>query len=323
MELFDYEQVAMELVRAVRGRRSQRAVSRRLGFRTNVLYTWESGRTFPTASGFLRFANKMGVDAKAALLSLHRVAPDWLLETEDVASPDLVAAFLRDIAGERATVELAKAAHKSRFAMARLLSGEAEPRLPDLLRLVQAGTARLLDFVAAFANPNRLPALSDEWRKLEVSRRLAYEQPMTHAVLRVLELSAYRALPKHEPGFIATRLNITQEDEARYLQSLIESGQVEDRAGRYQSTDVRVVDTRRDPEQAAALRRFWTQVALERAGLRTDDVFAFSLGTVSLRDLERIRELHRRYFTELRAIVGASEPSEAVLLANVQLVRLA
>jgi len=47
-----------------------------------------------------------------------------------------------------------------------------------------------------------------------------------------------------------------------------------------------------------------------------------NLGTIALRDLERVHELHRRYYAELRAIVGASQPAEALLLADVQLARI-
>ncbi|HVZ32321.1 MAG TPA: helix-turn-helix transcriptional regulator, partial [Polyangiaceae bacterium] len=46
----NYEDLARDFIRALRGGRSQAALSRRLGFRTNVLYAWESGRRWPTAA---------------------------------------------------------------------------------------------------------------------------------------------------------------------------------------------------------------------------------------------------------------------------------
>ncbi|HMI91776.1 MAG TPA: DUF4423 domain-containing protein, partial [Polyangiales bacterium] len=319
----DFEQIARELMRALRGKRSQPAMSRRLGFRTNVAYAWEAGRSYPTASGFLRAAQRCGVDVRRALEGFYRTPPPWLREQASAVSPRAVAQLLSDLGAGRPIVELAAAVGKSRFAIARFLRGDTEPRLPDFLRLVQGTTLRLLDFLAAFVDPARLPSVAEAARRLEASRRIAYEEPLTHAVLRVLELADYRALPAHVDGFIATRLAITLAAERRYLKLLRQSGQVELRAGRLVPTEVSAVDTRRDPEKAAALRRFWTQEALERAGHRDDDVFAFNLGTIALRDLPRIHELHRRYFAELRAIVGASEPAEALLLANVQLVRMA
>jgi hypothetical protein len=320
---FDYERVARELMRALRGKRSQPAMSRRLGFRTNVAYAWEAGRSYPTASGFLRAAQRCGIDVRAALEGFYRTSPAWLRDSSSVTSPQAVAALLADLNAGRPIVELAAAIGKSRFATARFVRGDTEPRLPDFLRLVQGATLRLLDFLATFVDPTSMPSVADAARRLEASRRIAYEEPFTHVVLRALELESYRKLSGHADGFIAQQLDLTPAQEQHYLTLLRESGQIESRDGRFVPTDVSAVDTRRDPAKALALRRFWTQVALERAGRRDDDVFAFNLGTVSLADLERIRDLHRRYFAELRAIVGASQPAEALLLANVQLVRIA
>jgi transcriptional regulator with XRE-family HTH domain len=319
----DYEQIARELMRALRGKRSQPAMSRRLGFRTNVAYAWEAGRSYPTASGFLRAAQRCGIDVRRALESFYRAPPPWLSEGRSATNPRAVARLLSDLGAGRPVVVLAAAVGKSRFTVARFMRGDTEPRLPDFLRIVQGTTLRLLDFLSVFVDPARIPSVTEAARRLETSRRIAYEEPLTHAVLRVLELADYRALPAHTDGFIAGRLAITPAAERRYLALLQQSGQIELRGGRFVPTEVSAVDTRRDATKAAALRRFWTQVALERAGHRDDDVFAFNLGTIALHDLPRIQDLHRRYFAELRAIVAASEPAEALLLANVQLVRMA
>ena len=71
----DFELMASELVRALRGKRSQLAFSRRLGFRTNVVHTWEAQRRWPTASRSLAVAQRAGVDPKAALTRFYRTVP--------------------------------------------------------------------------------------------------------------------------------------------------------------------------------------------------------------------------------------------------------
>src|SRR5690606_6604411 len=43
----DFRALSREWVRAMRGPRSQTALSRRLGYRTNVIYRWESGARSP------------------------------------------------------------------------------------------------------------------------------------------------------------------------------------------------------------------------------------------------------------------------------------
>lgn len=41
----DWDQLAAELVRALRGKTSQAQLSRRLGYRSNIVQRWESGRS--------------------------------------------------------------------------------------------------------------------------------------------------------------------------------------------------------------------------------------------------------------------------------------
>lgn len=318
----DYTSLAREFMRALRGKRSQVGFSRRAGYRTNVAYRWEAGQTFPTAPVMLAVAQRSGVDVCAALRRFYRVAPDWLARVDDATSPAAVQALLKDLSAGRPLVQLAQAVGKNRFAVARFIHGDALPRLPDFLRLIDGMTMRLLDFVAAFVDPERLPSVRRSWQRLESSRRAAYDVPWTHAVLRTLELEAYAALPRHQRGWIAHRLGISQEEETRCLKLLAHTGQIGRRKARWVVSEVSAVDTRRDPDAAARLRRFWAQVGLERAARDPNAVLSFNLGTLSHRDLERVRDLHRRYFSELRAIIADSKPGEHVLLANVQLVHL-
>lgn len=61
----DHYALSSELVRALRGKRSQTAFSRRLGYRSNVIYGWESGRRWPSSSAFFAAARKTGIAGDA------------------------------------------------------------------------------------------------------------------------------------------------------------------------------------------------------------------------------------------------------------------
>lgn len=318
----DPTRLARDFLRALRGKRSQTRFSRRAGYRTNVAYMWEAGRSFPTASVALRAAQRSGIDVRAALGRFYRVSPAWLIACEDATSPAAVSALLEDLRAGRSVASLARAAGRSRFAVSRFVQGKTEPRLPDLFGLIEVFSLRLLDFVSAFVDPEQLPEARDLFRRLEAARRAAYDEPWTQAVLRALELSSYRALPRHRAGWLAGRLGITEAEEARLLALLADTGQIVRRAGRFVPADVLAVDTRKDPAAAKKLRRFWSEVGLARAERDPEAVLSFNLGTIAEADLERVRELHRRYFAELRALIASSEPAEAILLANVQLVRI-
>lgn len=322
MAVLDYEVVASEFLRALRGTRSQTAFARRLGYRSNVVHSWEVGRAFPTASKTLSAASKIGLDVPGALATLYRKKPGWLGHT-DVTTPDGVAQFLRDLQGNLAIGDLAAKVGRSRFATARWLHGQSEPRLPDFFRLLEALTLRLIDFISVVVEPSALPSIREVYLELEQARKATYQKPWSQAVLRVLEMQAYVDLPAHQPGWVAAKLDIPREEEETALEILVTTGQAEYRDGKYVlATDPKVIDTRRDPKAAHALRAFWADVARQRMDEPGDALFSHSLFGVSEKDYQRIRELQKAYYQEIRAIVAASLPVERVALLNLQLLPL-
>jgi hypothetical protein len=317
----DYGQLGAELIRALRGKRSQMALSRRLGYKTNVLYLWEAQKGSPTGVGLLRLAERVGVDVRHALEQFYREPPRWLREHEPV-SVSGVAALLDDLRGATTLVETARKLRVSRFALARWLKGEAEPRLPDFLELIEVSSLRLLDFVALLVNPERIPCLAERWSGLQLARRAAYERPWSHAILRALELEQYRALSKHQEGWLARTLGLPLQEELECLRLLESTGQIELDKGKWRALQVRTIDTRKDPEAARQLKAWWAKVGSDRFKANAEGVFSYNLFGVSQADYLRIEALQRAYFRELRTIVAESQPVETVAVVNLQLFSL-
>jgi len=245
----------------------------------------------------------------------------------DVTTRISVSCLVRALRRQEPIASLARRIGASRLTLSRWLEGEAEPRLPDLLRMVDATTQRLLDFVAVFVDPGTLRSTRAAWSDLQAQLRVAYDLPWSHAVLRVLELEEYAALPEHVPGFITRCLGIEREQEELCLQALLRAKQIRKARGRFVPTRVLPVDTRGDARRNRALKAHWAEVALDRlrsvgTAAGDEDLFSYSLVGVSAADYERIRELHAGYFEQLRAIVRASTPTQVVLLVNTQLVTL-
>ena len=84
----NYDQLAAELLRALRGHRSQEAFRRQLHYRSNVAYFWESGRRAPSATEAHRVAQRMGVDV-IDIYYLHRV--EGVVVDTAGADPDAIA----------------------------------------------------------------------------------------------------------------------------------------------------------------------------------------------------------------------------------------
>lgn len=69
------------------------------------------------------------------------------------------------------------------------------------------------------------------------------------------------------------------------------------------------------------LKAHWTEVCLRRIQRpRASDWLGYNVVSVSAPDLERIREILRASFREIRAIATASNPVQSVALLNLQLV---
>lgn len=314
----DYELAASELIRALRGKRSQTAFSRRLGSRANVVYTWESGRRFPTAAKALWAAERAGVRVRDAVARFYRTPPEWL-ESADLFASAGVARLLEDLRGRTPIGDVASRAGRSRFAVSRWLRGEAEPRLPDFLRLIEATSLRGLDFIAALVEPAKMPCIAGAWADLQQARRAAYEMPWSQAILRVLELERAEL---DAPGRIAAFLGVPADEVKRCLEMLERTGQVRHEGGRYVVANVQAVDTRQNPEAGRRLKGFWAKVALDRLERDDEGLYSYNLFTVAEADYQRLRQLHLAYFRELRSIVARSSPAERVVLANVQLLAL-
>jgi hypothetical protein len=316
----DFRVVASEFLRALRGKRSQSAQSRRLGYRSNVARTWEAGRRFPTASELLRVAS-LRRDLRDAFSEFYVVRPPFLTRI-DPSSRAFVPAFLADLKGDRSIVEVAALTGLSRFAVARFLSGAAEPRAPQFFVLIERTSRRLLDFLALFTDVASLSSVREEWKRLEALRRLAYTHPWSEAFLRAVELDPYLALPRHRPGWIADRLGVPRAVEASTLAAMRDAGAITLKDRRYRLDRPRSVHTGQDREAVLRLKRFWSEVAAERIAKSRDGVFSYSVFSVTGEDYRRLVELQQRFYRELMAAVRRTHGSERVVVANFQLFAL-
>lgn len=314
----DHEALASQLVRALRGDRSQVALSRRLNYAGNTVYLWERGRRFPTPASFFWLAHRTGVD-------VHDVLDRFMRQrTRDQGEPWTVpgaAAFMRDLQGTHSAAELARQLGCSRQSMARWMRGETEPRLPDFLRLMQCSTTRTLDFVRLLVDPLDLPAAAEAWRRLVTARALVSENPWTAAVELALELEDYRALPAHEDGWIARRLGLRLSEERRCLELLAEAGKIRREHGRWEPTHVEALDMR-GPGARQRLTRWWSEVGTARITTAEGALVGWNLFNVSEEDLERIRRMQREHYRAVRNVVENSPRRERLVITNLQLIPL-
>ena len=312
---------ANELVRAVRGRRSCADMSQRFGYRSNVVQRWESRRSFPPAARFLSLLQSLHPRRKTCFESFFKRRPVWLEPARGIDAA-AVAAFLRDLRGKTPLAELAAASGFSRHRIGRWLSGNSEPRLPELLCLVDITTRRLPDWLATLTDPSLLASVSREWRQLCLAREAAYTQPWSHAVLRALELDGLPVGRERQVTWITQRLGVSAAAVLAALQRLEQTEQIVSTRRGYRLARALVVNTSHDPKGARALKASWTRVALERLEHGGPGNFGYSLFALSKADMVKLRDLHLSYLRAMQQLIAASSPNECVGLYCAQLLDL-
>jgi transcriptional regulator with XRE-family HTH domain len=322
MKLDVWEATAADLVRAVRGRRSCAELSRRLGYRSNIVRRWEAGECWPTAAAFLAACARVQPATRGLFTQFFRRAPDWA-DASKPFTPASIARFLTELRGKTPIGMLAQRSGVNRYTLGRWLRGSAQPKLPEFLCLVEAASRRMLDLLAGLTDPARMPTVADAWRTLCRAREVAYESPWSQAVLRALELEAYRSTPAASAtAWISERLGIDRSAVQRGLDALAASGQIRKLRGKWRVGRVVAVDTSADASRARALKLAWARVAVERCAAGAPGSYGYSVFAISRHDMHRLRALQLQYARAMQMLIAESERSECVGLYCAHLIDL-
>ena len=302
-----------EIVRAVRGKRSQVAFSRRMGYRSNVSADWEGGHRFPTAAKVLYAMERVGIDLSASFEAFH--------PGSSVAWKKGLPHWLRTLQGHSSQGQIASTAGFSRHQVRRWLSGEAEPRLPQFLALVNALTGRTPDWVACFVDINEIPTLSRQYHAARTAARLAYDHPWSAAIRMLIDSEGYKRNPSDD--YLARSLGVSLLKLEASIEALIQSDLAERSGNILKSLSTFTSDVKGTAEDRRRLKAHWAQVATDRLeSPRSDDLVSLNLAILSKTDLERVRQLQRSYFRELRSIIASSTPEEEAVLVLMQVLSL-
>ena len=206
----NYEHLTQELFRILRGRSSQGAFSRRLGFQTNVAYRWESGLRTPNANDLL------------TVLDIRLSAPREIIwrfgspfNQDDPATSDWCwGRWLLLIKGQCSVKALSNTTGLSPQAIRRILRGDVTPKVDRLLQLIQVLTNRLVDFLQLFVEPQTLPSLASLVEIQTAQRALSTQFLNTELIIASLETDAYQALDTHSNEWIADHLQLAPDDVA-------------------------------------------------------------------------------------------------------------
>lgn len=283
MQTFDYEAISAEFVRALRGNQSQRALSRRLGFRSNVVYHWEASRRHPTMLQTFE------------MLRLIDSPRHGARQIEHIDDLDKLARYLKTFSFDLGPTEIADLIDRNRHTVSRWLRGDSQPKLPEFLEFVEATRRRALDWLSGFVDPGELPSTADAWKRLDQVRALGAMMPMSMAVINVVELDDYKQLPEHQPGWIARRLGIDQDTE-NYMLTALEDVGIMAMGATHWEVQVEFISLLQGPVD------FWVRRCLE-----DPYDWRFFVAAVSSQTRDEIHTLTRQYWRDVGEIFARED----------------
>ncbi len=189
----DYQKLAEEVIRLLRGVLTQRHVSERLGYTFNQVGKWESGFTRMKWDEFFRYAEELGVP-----MSGHFRYSFWTFHNENELS---VASTLRAL--ENGLLSQSAACKSARKQIQKWLVAGTTPDLAEVLKLIGTRPAILFGWLSRFVDVRRLGSIQLLYEDFLRQRAVLMSNPLCAYVNAALQLEAYRDLVRHDERLLA------------------------------------------------------------------------------------------------------------------------
>lgn len=312
----DTKKVQAELIKAIRGQRTQGQVSQRLGSKFNIVYKWESGRTKISWPDFVRLCKVCKVDLKSALsksVRFHHPLDRADLLVKALGSPT-------DIS------ESARVLKVSRFTYSDWLSGKRVPTLEQILKMLTS-IRGLVGFLEHLVPIEQIPSLSVESKFQKRSLQALEEEPFIFVAQLAMELDAYQKMKTHQEGYLAKKLGISLARERELIEKLLQLNRIAWRNHKYEVLDSGSVSTISQWDRHKKGVHYWARFGLDVLAQMDAPIegqkFNFLLFSVSSSTREKMQEAYRDFYFRLRALYAAEKGSkEEIMLLNTQFLSL-
>lgn len=204
----DYRALQTDLLRSIRQKKTQAAISQKLGFEFNQVYRWESGRTQVDWVDFVEFC----LVCKAPLQEALETGFSYFGDPRDFAS------LTQHFVGKQTQASLARDLGISRYTLSRWVRGRNAPNLQQMMKLMHLGSLDFYRFSETLAKMNPLPSIQAELQR-EKNHLALYERfPWLSTLLSALDLAGYPKDPTLR--FLSQKTRVPIADLKRALEAL-------------------------------------------------------------------------------------------------------
>jgi|GEM_PF-3467194 len=260
----NFKALIKELLKRLRGERSQEVLNRKFGFTFNQIYRWESGVTKMSWNEFTQFCHYLDIPLEKITTSLITGLP----EEAPISSPNLI----RQLLGNMGIEKFATRYKLSRKAVSKWLSGDSTPNLEQVLFLFHNHAGQLVKWLDKLVGSEHLPSMKQTILRLRIREAVTYKYPEVSLILNYLQTKPFLTQTHYRPGALAKKFGLTVEQEEEIMQGLLQSGTIVPhkesfRVGRYDVFRINAT-----PEQMALRYTRYLQLfqeALKRGELKS------------------------------------------------------
>ncbi|MGZ5279982.1 MAG: helix-turn-helix domain-containing protein [Pseudobdellovibrionaceae bacterium] len=224
VQALDYNQLAIEVLRQIRGDLSQRDLSQKLGFSYNQVGKWESLATQIKWDDFLHLAKSLNIPVEKHFREYFF----WALEEE--FSPALCLRVLSLYMNSRPI-----GWKRPKSLIDKWMNGSSVPDLSEVLMMMDSKPWILIDWLSRFIDCSKISSLAQEYKKTLAVLDLYFEVPSCSMVNAALQLQSYQMLDAHDENLIAQETSCSHEEIRKALAVMLQSGTVIFEQGKYHS----------------------------------------------------------------------------------------
>lgn len=307
----DMSLISQQVIRAIRGDKSQAWVNQRLGAASNLVHRWENGHAKASWPDFMSFVAVFKIDLQTLFKSYFRYAG----QLENLND------FFSHIFANKKLTEIEAVTGISATKLRRLKNGETQTSLVDFLSIV-FGLDRLesLAFIYDLTSGRSIPALDELRQNRERVANAYLKNPNIGLILVCLNLPSYKSLGFHQDSHLAKVSGIPIKEVNEILKFCYENGFITKEGELYKMAEFRLSD-RGSKQDMINTRRFWLEKAVAKTATSSSkDVFGSIVFCTSQKAREEIIALYLRFFEDFKKIVDSDKQADKVpLLMNFQL----
>lgn len=303
----NFKELAQELLRSLRGTKSQAYVNKKLGFTGNQVYRWEKGLRHIDWSDFVKVCRVQNVD----LLKIFQVHFGYKEKSVDGAL--LVQYFV----GNLPMKEAVQTTGFSRSVLTKWMKGATSPQLHHILQLIEFPNQLLLNFLREVVGTYKFQSLEKYENHIQKLKDFYYAEPMLVGITAFLETSCFET-KKEFVAAMAQTFQTSEEHIEGLLKRMVQLGLLEDTKS-VSRVKTRSTDTRGSFEGSVNLRKYWYRYTLrvleKLQPQETNHLFPFVVFCVSEKADKQLREAHYQYLARLRAIAEEDTGDKTVVRA--------